>query len=85
MGNNVDGQLAGKRGVVKDIYLTSLEKLQSQGHTTASVSTVFMKLPCSVLQRIPLSTFKASLKQSEFRQSEQFILLKCSSFYIYSI
>lgn len=49
MGNNVDGQLAGKRGEVKDIYLTSLEKLQSQGHTTVPVSTVFMKLLCSVL------------------------------------
>lgn len=43
MGNNVDEQLAGKWGVVKDTYLTSLEKLQSQGHTTSQ----FLLAQCS--------------------------------------
>lgn len=70
-GNNVDEQLVGKWGVVKDMHLTSLEKLQSQGHTTSQfLLAVFMKLLRSVLQRIPLSTFQASLNQSGFRQSE---------------
>lgn len=43
MGNNVDEQLAGNGGVVKDIYLTSLEKLQSQGHTASQ----FLLAKCS--------------------------------------